>query len=58
MTPVAHHYEVPTHIMLSASSVHAAVPTATTVVEARPLEIMDPDERRWQLEWSRRNVED
>jgi len=28
------------------------------IVQTPPSYAMDPEERRWQLEWSRRNIED
>ena len=32
--------------------------THAVILHEMPLETMDAEERRWQLEWSRRNVED
>ena len=34
---------------------HGAISIA---MQERPWDEMDPEERRWQLEWSRRNIED
>jgi hypothetical protein len=37
----------------------AVAPVAMTATAPEPTrEEMDPEERRWQLEWERRNVED
>ena len=58
MTPVAHNYEAPAHIMLSAASIHAVTHAAKAAIPVAPREDMDLEERRWQLEWDRRNVED
>lgn len=58
MTSVSYHFELPTRIMLAADHVAAVIQRAMTDRPASPPEGMDPQERRWQLEWDRRNVED
>ena len=35
-----------------------SAPAAMTAGQEPPRQEIDPDERRWQLEWERRNVED
>jgi hypothetical protein len=31
---------------------------SAAIADAAPCDELDPQERRWQLEWSRRNIED
>jgi hypothetical protein len=57
MTTVSYHFEAPTRIMPTA----VASPVAQTAKDAAQVSSrkeVDWEERRWQLEWDRRNVED
>jgi hypothetical protein len=56
MTTVSYHFE-PTRIIPTAV-VCAVAQSAKDAVQASSREDVDWEERRWQLEWDRRNVED
>jgi len=58
MTTLSYHFESPTRIMLSAASVSAVAHSTEAAMQASQREDMEREERRWQLEWDRRNVED
>jgi hypothetical protein len=55
MTTVSDQFESPKGVRLSAS-VYAAARSAEMAMQPSSRE--DMEERRWQLEWERRNVED
>ena len=57
MTTVSYHFEAPARAVLSTGGISAAAQLAMTAEPASP-EGADPQERRWQLEWERRHVED
>lgn len=57
MTTVSYRFESPARVMLFAG-VSALAQGAMTADQASQPEGVDPQERRWQLEWDRRNVED
>ena len=52
MRTLSHHFESPIHTMLNTSQVHFAQDSLQTLSHE------EMEERRWQLEWERRNVED
>jgi hypothetical protein len=54
MTTVSYHFESPIHAVLNAAT--ASVHAAKDAMQALSREEME--ERRWQLEWERRNIED
>jgi hypothetical protein len=51
MTTVSYHFESPIRTVLKAA-------TASTKQAMQALSREDMEERRWQLEWERRNIED
>jgi hypothetical protein len=54
MTPASFHYETSTQQTANTAAVQQALSSLPESSEDR----WDREERRWQLEWSRRNVED
>jgi len=54
MTPISYHFESPTPVMLTAARISTAADCAQTAPALRE----QMEERRWQLEWERRNIED
>jgi len=54
MTTVSYHFESPIRTVLTAASASAHAAKNATQTSSRE----DMEERRWQLEWERRNVED
>jgi hypothetical protein len=58
MTTVSHHFEQRMPIMPSAAGVSDLAHSAEAAMHASRCEDMEREERRWQLEWDRRNVED
>jgi hypothetical protein len=54
MTTVSYHFESPIHALMNTST--ASVHAAKDAMQALSREEME--ERRWQLEWERRNIED
>jgi hypothetical protein len=54
MTTVSYHFESPIRIVLNAAS--ASAHSTKSAMQTSSREAME--ERRWQLEWERRNVED
>jgi hypothetical protein len=58
MTTVSYHFESPTRVMISVAGVSALAHRTLTADQASAPQGVDPQERRWQLEWDRRNVED
>jgi hypothetical protein len=57
MTTVSYHFEAPTRIIPTAV-VCAVDQSAKDAVEGSSGKEVDSEERRWQVEWDRRNVED
>lgn len=55
MTTVFYQFDSPKGIMLSGSACAAA---RSAEMAMQPTTREDMEERRWQLEWERRNVED
>jgi hypothetical protein len=58
MTIATFRFEPSTRISLSAAGMPAINLSAKPATSTMLREKMDPEERRWQLEWSRRNIED
>ena len=54
MTTMSYHFESPTPVMRTAARISAAADSAQTAAALRE----QMEERRWQLEWERRNIED
>ena len=53
MTTISYHFESPISTVLNAAS-----PSASTMGVTQATTREEMEERRWQLEWERRNVED
>jgi hypothetical protein len=58
MTIATFRFEPSTRITLAAVGAPAINLSTKAATSAMPREEMDAQERRWQLEWSRRNIED
>jgi hypothetical protein len=58
MTTIPYHFAQPTRVMPAVVGVSVAAQRPIAGDQASPAEGVDPQERRWQLEWDRRNVED
>jgi hypothetical protein len=58
MTIATFRFEPSTRIMLSAVGAPTINFSSNVTTPVAASEEMDRDERRWQLEWERRNIED